>query len=370
MAYDEPPASLELPPNEPLVLAFTGMPASGKGEAVKAARTAPGLIGPGAEIAEPVASGTGETPETVTTYREPACPGTAYQPATHPLTAKADGDAEPTEDLPAPSPPTAKADEGAGHTKDTPAPEPPTRDLLAPGLPCPDAMLDAHDMRGPLPVVRMGDLIWERCEKLGLELTPENVGRVANAERESQGKDVWAKATVTRIRELLGELEEATDGVGTGPDRDPSREPPRTSAPGGRQPGTPTPTPAPTPAARLPGTPNTRPPITLKPRAAIIDGLRSPAELGVFREAFGHRLKVIAIICPASARASRIGARGRIDDTTDAGGFEARDRRELAWGLEQVIKAADQTIDNSGTLADLRDDVRRLVRDLLGSARQ
>lgn len=224
-----------------------------------------------------------------------------------------------------------------------------------------------------LPVVRMGDLIWERCRELGLELTPENVGRVANEERERRGKEVWARATVRRIRELLDEghtpvatlILDDVDPRGMADTQ--VRELPNevgTKVANGGAPASSSNSSATTQDPTSPASKTARPPLPSLP-AAIIDGLRSPAELAVFKEAFGERLRVIAITSSSSVRASRVGSRGRVDDATDPAGFQARDRRELDWGLDRVIQAADHTIANDGTLEDLQEKVGMLVRGLL-----
>lgn len=345
MTENEPPApvaSAPEVPQRPIVLAFTGMPASGKGEAVNAARMALVHAGPDNGVLE--------------------------------------------------QPPSEGQETHGGRS-------PAGRDTTGTGEP---------HLSGELPVVRMGDLIWERCRELGLELTPENVGRVANQERQTLGPEVWAKATVARIRELLKVLKE--DATQT-PDDVASRrtvdmkvdgtrnDTGSTVANGGahassssngsssyvatprpRQPvGTDVGAPAlpshslscsslpsrSSPPSQSP--PPSSPPSRSSPPAAIIDGLRSPAELAVFKEAFGERLRVIAIIAPSSVRASRIGSRGRVDDTSDPTGFQTRDRRELDWGLDKVIEAAQQRIVNDGTLEELRSRVRALVRDLIAS---
>ncbi len=214
-----------------------------------------------------------------------------------------------------------------------------------------------------LPVVRMGDLIWERCQELGFELTPENVGRVANEEREKQGKDVWAWGTVARIRELLGE-DDKEGTVGDEAEADMAASGSRSADHASSSNGGAT-THDQASSSSQTTTPPLSPPIA-PPPAAIIDGVRSMAELEVFREAFGERLRVIAITSPSSVRASRMGSRGRVDDSADEDGFRARDKRELDWGLDQVIKAAEHTVSNDGTLENLQTAVRGLVVQLVG----
>src|SRR5688572_2957844 len=56
------------------------------------------------------------------------------------------------------------------------------------------------------PVVRMGDLIWEEVDRQGLPRDARHVGQVANGMRETHGKDVWAKRTAERVRQVAGDV--------------------------------------------------------------------------------------------------------------------------------------------------------------------
>ena len=53
-----------------------------------------------------------------------------------------------------------------------------------------------------IPVIRMGDMVWEETKRQGLELTDKNVGKVANDMRKEFGKDIWAKRTVEKIKKM------------------------------------------------------------------------------------------------------------------------------------------------------------------------
>ena len=44
-----------------------------------------------------------------------------------------------------------------------------------------------------IPVVRMGDAVWNEVEKQGLELNDKNVGMIAEKMRKDHGMDIWAK---------------------------------------------------------------------------------------------------------------------------------------------------------------------------------
>ena len=50
---------------------------------------------------------------------------------------------------------------------------------------------------------RIGALVWAETERRGLELTPSNVGKVANGERETHGMDIWAIRSIPIIKDLL-----------------------------------------------------------------------------------------------------------------------------------------------------------------------
>ena len=156
-----------------------------------------------------------------------------------------------------------------------------------------------------LQVVRIGDAVWDEVRRRGLPLVAAEVGRVANEMRESHGPDVWALRTL-----------EAVDPKG---------------------------------------------------EVVVIDGLRSHAELAAFREALGEDLVLVLIDCPEEVRFARIASRGREDDTATREAFRARDERELAWGLEEVLATADVVIPNTGTLDALRARVRTLLESLVGT---
>ncbi len=151
-----------------------------------------------------------------------------------------------------------------------------------------------------LQVLRMGDAVWEEVRRRGLSLTAEEVGRIADEMRVTDGPDIWARRTLEAV------------------DR---------SAP-----------------------------------LVVIDGLRSAAELAVFRQALGEDFVLVRIECPRELRLQRIASRGRDDDTLSEEAFEARDRRELSWGLGEVLEAADRVIENTGTIEELQAQVANLLR--------
>lgn len=151
-------------------------------------------------------------------------------------------------------------------------------------------------------IVRMGDVVRDEARRRGLPITDAAVGGMAHEEREKHGPTVWAERTVPHVT-----------------------------------------------AART-----------------CIDGLRSPAELAVLRNAFGRGLVVFAVEAAPETRWARVQRRRRADDATTWEEFLRRDARERGWGLEEVIAAADVRIVNEGTLPEFYEDVRRALRRLDG----
>jgi dephospho-CoA kinase len=133
-------------------------------------------------------------------------------------------------------------------------------------------------------------------------LIAKEVGRVADEMRKTHGPDIWARRTIKKVD----------------------------------------------PDAKL----------------VVIDGLRSMAELDVFKAALGLDFILVHIICPSDIRLQRVKARGRKDDTATEEAFRARDERELSWGLGEVLKEADVVISNTGTEQELRLNVAYLLSDI------
>jgi dephospho-CoA kinase len=89
----------------------------------------------------------------------------------------------------------------------------------------------------------------------------------------------------------------------------------------------------------------------------VIDGVRNKEEVEYFKKVSDHFI-LIAIKARDELRKERALARGREDDRGD---ISERDRRELGWGIEEVIACADITISNNGKLDDFRKEVKRIL---------
>jgi dephospho-CoA kinase len=154
-----------------------------------------------------------------------------------------------------------------------------------------------------VPVVSMGDVVREECRRRGLD-PADHHGAIAQRLREEDGLDAIAQRTLPPVREAL----ESHDTV-------------------------------------------------------LIDGIRSAVEVDRFREAFGDDFLLVSVEAPFDLREQRIADRGR--DNLDAGGepLEARDERELGFGMGEAMDEADVTIENAGTLAAFQERVRDLLAE-------
>ncbi len=153
-------------------------------------------------------------------------------------------------------------------------------------------------------VYRMGDVVREFAKRDGVP--PEDVGRYASAEREAEGRDVWARRVLDKV------LSDSAEFV-------------------------------------------------------LIDGCRSDFEVSVFRRHFGQSMSVLAVHSSPATRFERVVRRGRADAPRDRKEFDERDRRELEWGLGRVIALADHMIVNEGTVEDFWQDIDDFLRGVISS---
>lgn len=151
-------------------------------------------------------------------------------------------------------------------------------------------------------IIRMGDVVRDEARRRGLPIVDASVGGMAHDERAKHGAAVWAERTIPRVQ-------------------------------GGR---------------------------------VLIDGLRSLAELAVFRNAFGKRLIIFGIEASPKTRWERVLRRQRPDDPRSWEEFQRRDARELGWGLGEVVAAADIHIVNEGPLEGFYRRVREELTKLDG----
>ncbi len=137
-------------------------------------------------------------------------------------------------------------------------------------------------------IVVMGDVIREETAKRGLELTPQNVGKVMLQLRAEGGVTVVAQKCIPKIEAQAG-------------------------------------------------------------RKVLVDGLRSLYEVEAFKAHFA-KFSFVAVHASPETRFNRLFNRRRSDDPSGWEVFRERDMRELSVGLGNVIAMAEQMIvnDNNG----------------------
>lgn len=89
--------------------------------------------------------------------------------------------------------------------------------------------------------------------------------------------------------------------------------------------------------------------------AIVVDGIRSVAEIEIFRRA--GDVKLLAVLASPRRRFDLLTIRGRTDAPLDMQSFKSRDDRELSIGIGNAIALADEAIVNE-----------RITPEELGSA--
>jgi len=158
--------------------------------------------------------------------------------------------------------------------------------------------------KNSIPVVSLGDVVREEARKRGLELSAENLGKIATELRQRYGKDIMARRVITKL--LYSES-----------------------------------------------------PII------VVDGVRSLDEVEYFKKFFD--VVIVAIHTSPKTRFSRLRARGRPDDPRSWSDFRERDERELSLGIGNVIALADFMIVNEEiSLSEFEALCERLITRITG----
>lgn len=153
-----------------------------------------------------------------------------------------------------------------------------------------------------IPVVTMGDVIRDACRDRGLDPATDH-GTVAKALREEHGPAAIAEESLPAIRSALEDKE-----------------------------------------------------------TVVIDGIRSDAEVDRFEVVLGDIFTLVSIEAPFEIRAERLDMRGRDAAAADGGeSLEARDERELSFGMGAAMNQADICIENTGSLEHFRTRIRELL---------
>ncbi|KAF5078405.1 AAA family ATPase [Methanobacterium aggregans] len=98
----------------------------------------------------------------------------------------------------------------------------------------------------------------------------------------------------------------------------------------------------------------------------MIEGIRSPYEVEIFRKNFKD-FKVIAVHSTPKTRFKRLKKRMRDDDSMELSQFKKRDERELNFGIGNVIATSDYMIVNEGPVKKLKNVVRGVLKNEMQS---
>jgi dephospho-CoA kinase len=147
--------------------------------------------------------------------------------------------------------------------------------------------------------VSMGDVIREETLNRGLELNPQNVGKVMLDLRKAGGDNIIAEKCVPKIEAHVSSK-------------------------------------------------------------IVIDGLRSLNEVGVFKANFAG-FKLVAVHAPSDVRFARLSQRGRSDDPKHFDTFYERDMRELGVGLGGAIALSEHVLVNGSSIESFKAAVKKYL---------
>ena len=95
----------------------------------------------------------------------------------------------------------------------------------------------------------------------------------------------------------------------------------------------------------------------------LIDGCRSMDEVLAYRS-LSDDVNIVAIHAPPKIRYDRLVKRQRDDAPRNVEEFDARDSREMGWGLADVIALSDHLIVNDGSLEKFREEASAYLRSI------
>ncbi len=97
----------------------------------------------------------------------------------------------------------------------------------------------------------------------------------------------------------------------------------------------------------------------LESEVCFIDGLRSMAEVKVFRKFW--KFPVLATVVDEKIRYKRLSNRKRTDDPNSLSEIRDRDLREIKFGLNEVIENANYNINNNLSEVNVQQKTRALI---------
>ncbi len=93
----------------------------------------------------------------------------------------------------------------------------------------------------------------------------------------------------------------------------------------------------------------------------VVEGVRNIEEIQRFRKDMVIGL-VVSISSGRDTRYARLLKRGREDDPRNIEEFTVREKRELSWGIGEVLATADRYICNDSSIVAFRESVKEFLR--------
>jgi dephospho-CoA kinase len=107
----------------------------------------------------------------------------------------------------------------------------------------------------------------------------------------------------------------------------------------------------------------------MKTEVVVVDGIRSMAEVVLFRQ--DAEVKLLAILASPGRRFELMQARGRTDDPHNIESFNTRDERELSIGIGNAIALANAVVSNErGSIDELGAATMSIVKEWMKPVEQ
>ena len=97
--------------------------------------------------------------------------------------------------------------------------------------------------------------------------------------------------------------------------------------------------------------------------AIIVEGIRSPHEVDMFKENFDNFI-ILSIFANPTLRFKRLKNRMREDDSQEYSEFQKRDQMELDFGIGNVISLSDKLIINESDLESYSEKIKEFLNDI------
>lgn len=94
----------------------------------------------------------------------------------------------------------------------------------------------------------------------------------------------------------------------------------------------------------------------------IVEGIRSPFEVNMFKENFDDFI-ILSIFANPAIRFKRLQQRNREDDSENYEDFLKRDQMELDFGIGTVISSSDKIIINEKDLESYEKEINEFLKE-------